>query len=195
MKLIIGLGNPGIKYKETRHNTGFMAIDFLVKKLQPIKNWKKNKKAHYLYISSRIAKKNIILVKPLTYMNNSGQTAALLKNQYGINNQDIVVIHDDIDLDLGTIKISINKSSAGHKGVESIIKALNSKNFIRLRIGIRPKPQKQNPLQSIETKNFVLNKFKLEERKKINRVLKKIPELIQEIINAKQITAKTIKIE
>lgn len=164
MILIIGLGNPGKKYEKTRHNIGFRVIDALKKE---------------------ISDKDIILFKPQTYMNNSGRAVKSLTTKYKIPTTNIVVVHDDVDLPLGTIRISKNSSSGGHKGVQSIIDELRTpnkslqdstgqaKNFIRIRVGIRPKFK-------IDTEKYVLQKFTKEEEKIVSAVIKKVVESIKE---------------
>jgi len=180
MILIVGLGNPGKKYEKTRHNVGFMIIDEIARNFQfPTFNFQKKFNAQ---ISERkIADRKIILAKPQTFMNNSGQTVkSLIKELINKNNkrntsamaevlrQSLWVIHDDIDLPLGKIKIVKNRGSAGHKGVESIIKELKTKNFVRFRIGICPKTDKpKNP------EKFVLQKFNKGEEKIVKEVIKK----------------------
>lgn len=149
MILVVGLGNPGHKYKKTRHNIGFRVIDALKKK---------------------ISNKDTVLFKPQIYMNQSGKEVKSLATKYKIPATNIWVIHDDIDLPLGTIRVSQNVSSAGHKGVQSIIDELGTKNFTRIRIGIQPKTEKP---QNVE--RFVLQKFTKEEEKIIKKIIKKIP--------------------
>jgi PTH1 family peptidyl-tRNA hydrolase len=191
MKIIVGLGNPGEKYKKTRHNVGFMAVDALAEQMGL--TWQKNKK-----FNAQLAKgKNIILVKPLSYMNNSGQVAQVVLSYYKLlpkklglikqKNSDLskilTIIHDDIDIPLGKYKISIDSRSAGHNGVQSIIDRLKTKNFKRIRIGIRtdlinkiladPSRRKQ-----VEASKFVLQKFSKEELEIINNL---IPEIIEEL--------------
>ena len=174
MRIIIGLGNPGEKYKLTRHNIGFMAIDALAKKLEI--GWEKSKK-----LNAEIAKnKEVILVKPLTYMNNSGETVQAILKYYKVppltkgaegDLKDILtVIHDDIDIELGKYKIAIDSRAAGHNGVQSIIDNLKTKNFKRVRIGV-----KTEALEKIPADKFVLEKFGKEELNIVN-------ELIEEII-------------
>ena len=139
MKIIIGLGNPGKKYELTRHNVGFMALNAIAKKLGL--SWQENKK-----FKAKIAKnQNLILVKPLTFVNNSGQAVQAVLSYYKLlpkklgllkkKNSDLsdilTVIHDDIDISLGKYKISIGSRSAGHNGVQSIISHLKTKNFNR----------------------------------------------------------------
>ncbi len=158
MKLIIGLGNPGNKYKKTRHNIGFMVIDEITTNFQfPIFNFKSIFNAE---ISKKILKnQKIILVKPQTFMNNSGRAVKAIIDYYKITTEDIIVIHDDIDLNLGEIKMQKNRSSAGHNGVQSIIDSIGTKDFTRIRIGIKP----INKEISIDTEKFVLQKFTKEE--------------------------------
>jgi len=152
MILIIGLGNPGKKYEKTRHNVGTRAIDEL----------------------EILGLKNVILTKPNTFMNESGKAVKPLIDKYKIKPGDLIVIHDDIDLPLEKIRIVRNRGSAGHKGVESIIKELKTENFIRFRIGIQPRSGKpKNP------ENFVLQKFNKEEEKIIDEVIKKTAEAIE----------------
>jgi len=181
MHIIVGLGNPGKKYEYTRHNIGFMVIDVIAK--QQGLTWQHSKK-----FNAEIAKsKNIILVKPLTFMNNSGQAVQkvlsyykLLPKKFGLitnKNSDLsnilTIIHDDIDIALGKHKVSIDSRSAGHKGVESIINHLKTKNFKRLRIGIKTELAKK-----IAAEKFVLQKFSEEEINIINNL---IPKIINEL--------------
>lgn len=130
MLFIVGLGNPGEKYKNTRHNIGFRVIDEFREK-NNFSEFRISQKFNAEISKGEIAGQSVILAKPQTFMNNSGKAVkSLLRNLF--------VIHDDIDLPLGKIKIVKNRGSAGHKGVESIIKELGTKNFIRFRIGISP---------------------------------------------------------
>ncbi|TSC56695.1 MAG: peptidyl-tRNA hydrolase, PTH1 family [Parcubacteria group bacterium Greene0714_21] len=140
MFLIVGLGNPGKKYERTRHNVGFMVLDALKEVELP----------------------NAILAKLQTFMNNSGKAVKSLVAKYQIpNTKYLVVVHDDIDILLGKIKVSFGRGSAGHKGVESIIKELGTKNFTRIRIGIQPTSSAGGPAtgkpKNVET--FVLKSF------------------------------------
>ncbi|MDD5031653.1 MAG: aminoacyl-tRNA hydrolase [Patescibacteria group bacterium] len=177
MHIIIGLGNPGEKYKNTRHNVGFMAVDALAKNLGL--NWEEGKK-----FQAQIAKgQNSLLVKPQTFMNNSGQSVQavlayykLLPKKLGMFkvkdsdlSETLTVIHDDLDIPLGEYKTSIDSRSAGHKGVESIINHLKTKNFKRLRIGIRTEMIGRMPADK-----FVLEKFREEELKIIGNLITKL---------------------
>lgn len=167
MKIIIGLGNPGKKYEKTRHNIGFLFLDFLAKNLAPQLKWQEKKSFQAQILKMQLEDKEIYLIKPQTFMNSSGLTVLSLKKKFPNFDwsKDFWVIHDDLDLIFGRIKISFGASSAGHKGVESIINSLNSKNFWRLRLGIGPthKP----------SEIFVLEKFSPEEEKKLNEIFKR----------------------
>ncbi len=173
MILITGLGNPGRKYEKTRHNVGFRVIDELTKE----EKWKESKKANCLYLKKQIAGKTIELIKPLTFMNNSGKCVRYIKRKHCIEPKDMIIIHDDIDLPLETIRVSQNISSAGHKGVQSIIDELGTKNFTRIRIGIQPKIGKPQDVEK-----FVLEKFTKEEEKIIKQVIEQTVEIIKENI-------------
>jgi PTH1 family peptidyl-tRNA hydrolase len=151
MILIVGLGNPGKKYQKTRHNIGFQVIDNL--RLLPLKR--------------------VILAKPKSFMNLSGKAVKRLIENYKLKIENLIIVHDDIDLPLGKIRIVKNRGSAGHKGVGSIMKELGTKNFVRFRIGIHPRTGKpKNP------ERFVLQKFNKEEEKIVKEVIKKTTEAI-----------------
>ena len=181
MKIIIGLGNPDKKYEQTRHNIGFMTVNFLAQKLNL--DWQENKK-----LKSIIAKNNkIILAKPQTYMNASGQAVRPIMDYYKIipkrlglftlKNSDLsdklTVIHDDLDIEFGKYKNSINSTSAGHNGVKSIINHLKTKNFKRIRIGIKAKNETNIPAEK-----FVLQNFSKEELAVINNQIIQISDEI-----------------
>lgn len=178
MKLIVGLGNPDERYQYTRHNIGFMVIEKLAKHLLPLsrseKAWIQDKKNAYEICKSQ---KDLILVKPMTYMNRSGIGILQLKNYYKIDISDIWVIHDDIDLPLGKIRIRKGGSSGGHNGVESIIENLGHAEFIRFRLGIgrgKLDVKKTTDInlsrQGIE--KFVLSPFKENEAGEVKKLIK-----------------------
>ena len=154
MFLIVGLGNPGEKYENTRHNIGFRIIDEL----------------------ESLGLEKVILAKPKTFMNESGKTVKLLVTRYKLPVTNLFVIHDDIDLPLGKIRISKGSGSAGHKGVQSIIDALGTKNFTRIRIGICPEAGKP---ESVE--KFVLQKFTKSEQKILEQVILTVIQEIEKI--------------
>lgn len=133
MKLIVGLGNPGFKYKLTRHNAGFFFVDYLASELKLEFSEKKFKG---VYCKGNYLDEIFIIAKPQNYMNNSGEFISQLAHYYKINSADILVIYDDKDLPVGKFKLSLGGSSGGHNGVENIINLLPSNNFLRLRLGI-----------------------------------------------------------
>lgn len=175
MKLIVGLGNPGKEYEQTWHNVGFMVLDQFSQKetgrFLACKNGKKFK-AELCEDNNELEK--IILAKPQTFMNESGQSVKLLANFYKIKTQDIWIIHDDIDLPLGEIRISHNASAAGHKGVQSIIDQLGGQEFARFRLGIKP-----NGPQLIPTEKYVLQKINSQDKVIINEVISRVLSAIE----------------
>lgn len=134
MKLIVGLGNPGPQYRDTRHNIGFMVVEKLERELAAgvPPAWQKDEKKNVL--TAKIGE--VLLVKPLTFMNKSGYAVRALMDFYKLTPEDVWVIHDDMDLPLGKIKIREKGSSAGHNGVQSIIEQLKTDAFVRFRLGI-----------------------------------------------------------
>ena len=149
MKLIVGLGNPGNEYDKTRHNIGFMSIDNYLNNV----NFKS--KFNGLYYETNKDNEKIIL-KPQTFMNNSGECVIKFVKYYNIKHENIMVIHDDLDLNLGTIKFKINSSSGGHNGIKSIINYLNGNDFFRMKIGI-------NTNNKSDIIDFVLGKLSKKE--------------------------------
>lgn len=174
MKLIVGLGNPGDKYKDTRHNVGFLVLDKLVHELGSTNtSWELNSKHKAL-----IAKTGeILLVKPQTFMNLSGVSVAGLVQYYRLTPQDVWVIHDDLDLPLGKIRIRVGGASAGHHGVDSIIQALKTDAFTRFRMGIgRGKEAKEKSSDQHFRRrfviDFVLSRFKEHEAGDVKHIVK-----------------------
>ncbi len=163
MIFVIGLGNPGKAYERTRHNAGFLALDAFAKE-HGCSAFKPSAK-HQTLLSEGTG---VVLAKPQTFMNKSGASAKALLKQGG----ELVVVHDDIDIPIGTVKVSKDYGSAGHKGVESIIEALGSKDFTRIRIGIQPLAGKPENVE-----DFVLQKFSPKE-------LPIIQDSIQEAVSA-----------
>ncbi|MDP3998053.1 MAG: aminoacyl-tRNA hydrolase [bacterium] len=181
MKLIIGLGNPGSKYENTRHNIGFMAVEKLLRDLAPVEKsrWELDGKT-----KAELAKLGeILLAKPQTFMNAAGFAVAKLVNFYKVESGDIWVIHDDLDLPLGKIKIRQDGGAAGHHGLESIIEKLGATNFVRFRLGVgRPKGhdawEKLN-VKRREVEKYVLSEFSEAEEKEVGRLIKKASEAVQ----------------
>jgi len=184
MYTIVGLGNPGEEYKNTRHSVGRMALEKIRDNFD-LPDWQNNKKSQALVSSGEIDKQKVTLVMPETFMNKSGVSAvAFVKNQSAIKK--LIVIYDDLDLPIGNIKISFNRSSGGHKGVESIIKALKSQEFVRIRVGISPVTaggRTKKPSGDEAVAKFILGKFKPAEEKEIKKVLSKIPDAVSAIMS------------
>ena len=164
MKLIVGLGNFEDKYLFTRHNAGFMAVDFFAQEHGQTFKDESNFKAKVAKF--KLDAEDIILLKPSTYMNLSGEAVIAVMNFYKIDVKDILVVYDDISLDLGIMRFRANGSDGGHNGIKSIMKVLSTQNFDRLKIGIGPQPP-------IPSESFVLQNFSKEELETIKQVLKK----------------------
>jgi PTH1 family peptidyl-tRNA hydrolase len=175
MKLIIGLGNPGRSYKYNRHNVGSLLIDRLTK------IWDIKIKRELITKSclgkGRIEDRVVILARPFCFMNQAGETARLLLKKYDLNaNKDMLVVFDDLDLELGRIRIRQSGGSGGHRGVESIIKSVGSSDFARLRIGIG-RPQLTRKINQIHKKNkivdYVLSNWRRDEKERLAEYLDK----------------------
>ena len=177
MKIIVGLGNPGRGYAHNRHNIGFMCLNHFASR-QGIQFDRKRGKARIGI--GNIAGDKVILARPQTYMNLSGQSVGLLVKKFDININDLVVIHDDLDLPLGKIRIRCGGSSGGHKGVSSIISSLNSQDFSRFRVGIgRPTATEiPNQISEADIIAYVLSDFTQEERQIITQVIPWVSEAI-----------------
>lgn len=164
MWLIVGLGNIGEEYKKTRHNIGFMMLDFLSS------SFKESKKVDGFIAKETVHEQKVLLLKPTTFMNNSGISVNKTLSFYDISSSHLIVIHDDSDIAFGDIKVQKARNAAGHNGVQSIIDQIKTNDFYRIRIGIRP----QNNTQKSET--FVLKPFSKEEKTSI-------PTLKEEVIS------------
>ena len=173
MKLIVGLGNPGKEYENTRHNIGFDVIDKYVKNHNL--NINKNK-FDGLYIDTIINDEKVIFLKPQKYMNLSGEVVKKYIDYFKINIEDILIVHDDLDQEIGKIKLKENSSSGGHNGIKDIEKNLGTKNYKRLKIGISNNKQ-------IETKDYVLGHFSKEERKILDNSIEICQNIIEDYFN------------
>ena len=162
MKLIVGLGNPGRDYNNTRHNVGFNVIDLLVKKYGL--SFNENKKFNALECCFNLNGEKVIFVKPLTYMNLSGSSVALYVNYYNIELSDILIIHDDLDMVLGKIRFVFDSSSGGHNGLKNIELHLGTQMYKRIKIGISNN-------KSIDTKDYVLGRMSREDESKLDTVI------------------------
>lgn len=164
MKIIAGLGNPGDDYKNTRHNVGFMFLDAFAQNLQ-ITNWRENFSA--LVSEAFFNNEKIILVKPMTFMNDSGLAIGQVLNYYKLETSDLAVIHDDMDIPVGAVRIRKKGGAGGHNGIKSILEHTPDENFMRFRIGIGH-PDK------ISVIKHVLSPFNEDEREKVNAAIKSL---------------------
>jgi PTH1 family peptidyl-tRNA hydrolase len=174
MKLIVGLGNPGEKYHHTRHNAGFLALDHYLASTGAAISWDNNFDSHIASLD--IGGDKILFIKPQTFMNESGRAVADALNFYKVSiAENLLVIHDDVDLPLGTVRETNSSSSAGHNGVSSIIEALSSQNFYRLRIGVETREVRA----LMPTDAFVLANFTAEELDRLQKEI--LPDVDQKI--------------
>ena len=171
MKLIVGLGNPGRVYVNNRHNVGFQCLDFLARR-HGISLARRRARAQIG--SGEIAAVNVILAKPRTFMNLSGEAVAQLLKRFSIPLSDLIVVYDDLDLPLGKIRIREWGGSGGHRGMESIIAHLGSKDFPRIRVGINP----GQDTEELKTPDYVLSDFTSEEKVIIEEVYIKVADAI-----------------
>lgn len=173
MYLIVGLGNPGKKYEETRHNIGFKALDLLGER----NNIEINKlKFNGVYGDGRIGNNRVILLKPLTYMNNSGQSVVEIVNYFKIDIDKIIVLVDDIDIEPYTVRVKAKGSAGTHNGMKSIINHIKDRNFPRVRIGVGKNGE------DMDLANFVLSKFPKKDEDKLREVLLTTVEAVEEIV-------------
>ncbi len=170
VKMIVGLGNPGSKYTETRHNVGFMAVDNIVKSLDVKFTEDKNFKAEVG--SCFINGEKIYFVKPTTFMNNSGIAVKALLTYFNIDREDLLVIYDDLDMEVGKIRFRQKGSAGGHNGIKSIIAHLGTQEFDRIKIGVG------RPLQGMTVVNHVLGKFSTDEKIIILNTLDKVDKAV-----------------
>lgn len=168
MKLIIGLGNPGKEYENTRHNTGFMVLDSLSKKLNVDINQSKFKG---LYVKTKYKGEDVILLKPQTYMNLSGESVRQVMDFFKIAQEDILVIYDDLDMPVGKLRLRQNGSAGGHNGIKNIILHTGSQNFNRIRVGI-------DRSKVIKVVDYVLAKFTKDEQAYIEEGIDKASDAI-----------------
>lgn len=169
MYLLVGLGNPGNQYEKTRHNVGWIVLDNLF----PNTDWKENKYAKCIETHAEIGDAVIHAIKPQTFMNESGISLEYFVQKEGIDPQNIIVIHDDIDLPLGKIKISFDRGSGGHNGIKSIEEHLGSREFIRIRIGISRLLENGELIKPNVLGHFESSEFE---------ILKKVSEIVESIL-------------
>lgn len=172
MIYIIGLGNPGEKYASTRHNVGRLVLEWIAER-EGYGAWGSDKHANARTVRGSVAGNPVEFFEPETYMNKSGDTVKYLKDKHGATPGDVVVVYDDVELPLGELKISVGKGAGGHNGITSIINALGSKDFVRIRVGISPKSfwtgKTKRPTGDRMSK-YVLGRFSNGELEKVSEV-------------------------
>lgn len=180
-KLIVGIGNPDEEYQDTRHNVGFMFLDYLARRSLgeggSANNFEFDKKTNSLVSKTKLDKMPAILTKPQTYVNKSGEAVKKLAASYKIKPGNVIIIHDDLDIPFGNTKISFDKNSGGHKGVESIMRVLKTKKFYRLRIGTATRGLQKARQQSDKKRDefvvkMVLSKFSPAEQEQLKTIFK-----------------------
>jgi PTH1 family peptidyl-tRNA hydrolase len=179
--LIVGLGNPGKEYDLTRHNVGFFVVDEFVAKTDEMENWINKKDLKCQMSGGRIGDKRIIAMKPATFMNLSGEAVQAVADFYKIHPDNIVVIHDELDIDFGQIRLRKGGSSAGHNGVKSVTKHITA-DYGRIRIGIGPKTPEQT-----SSEDFVLQKFSEAEQGQLPNLSKEVLAILSEYIYGDQL--------
>lgn len=181
--IIVGLGNPKDEYDMTRHNAGRMALDVFAKQLR-LGVWKEDKKAKAHVATGLVDKTAVALVAPDTFMNKSGSAVARFVKSVKAAER-LVVVYDDLDLPLGTIKLSFDRGSGGHKGLESVARAVKTKKFTRVRVGISPSTASgvvKKPQGDAAVQKFILMKFKSHELEELKRVLKRVAHALEAIV-------------
>tara|TARA_B100000925_G_scaffold284348_1_gene259251 strand:+ start:714 stop:1325 length:612 start_codon:yes stop_codon:yes gene_type:complete len=176
MQLIVGLGNPGKKYQYTRHNIGYMAIENIISAQE---NYKIKNKFNSVIYEAVLDKNRIILVKPETYMNNSGDAVSQIANFYKIDSKDIFVLHDELDIPFGKIRIKSGGGNAGHNGLKSISNKIDN-SYVRVRLGIG------HPGKKEKVSGHVMGNFTGSEKDKLNQILNYLTNNINEILNKKE---------
>ena len=182
--LVVGLGNPGPRYETTRHNVGFLVADILAERIGS--GFKVHKKSGAEVTTGRLGGRSVVLAKPRTYMNESGRHIGPLAKFYSVEPADIVVIHDELDIDFGRIRLKFGGGEGGHNGLRSIASALGTKDFQRVRIGVGRPPGRQDPAA------FVLENFNSKERPELGTILEQAADatelLLQHGVEAAQNT-------
>jgi PTH1 family peptidyl-tRNA hydrolase len=183
--LLVGLGNPGKEYEHTRHNVGFMCLDSFVAKSDEMEDWMLKKDLKCLLSSGRIGDARVIAVKPTTYMNLSGEAVQAVVNFYKVPQAQILVIHDELDIDFGQIRLRVGGSAAGHNGIKSVSQHIGE-DYGRVRIGIGPKKPER-----IKSEDFVLQKFNESEQSQLPNLTQEVNATLSEYIYGGQLPNET----
>ena len=173
MKLIVGLGNPGKEYENTRHNIGFSLLDVIAKEKGFTFD---NEKFNASYAQINVNGEKVLLIKPLSYMNLSGIVVRKYMDYFKIDKNDLLVIQDDLDMVLGKVKFVYNSSSGGHNGIKNIEEHISTKEYVRLKIGISKN-------KDVDTRDYVLGKFSKEDKEILDNTYNKLINLVEDFIN------------
>jgi PTH1 family peptidyl-tRNA hydrolase len=175
VKLVVGLGNPGWRYKGTRHNIGFRALEILAKRLPGVDGtWERLSQYDVLTTFGEYNSQGVILAKPTTFMNHSGVAVAPLAEHHGVAATDIIVVHDDKDIALGAIKVQRNRGHGGHNGIKSLIAELGTQDFYRIRVGVASDDVEQMK----DAVRFVLGRFSWREKRRAKHAMHEAADLI-----------------
>ena len=183
--LIVGLGNPGEEYEHTRHNVGFMALDDFAEK-NNFDPWINKKDFKCLYTSQTMNDTRVVLCKPTTFMNLSGEAVQAIANFYKIQPVSVIVVHDELDVNFGQIRLRRGGSAAGHNGIKSVTKLLGEEDYGRVRIGIGPKKPEQ-----IDSADFVLQDFSKAEQAELPALTREVTAILSEYAYGASITPET----
>lgn len=174
--LVVGLGNPGPQYAKTRHNLGFMVADLLAARMGG--QFKVHKRSGAEIVTGRLAHRPVVLAKPRTYMNESGRQVGPLAKFYSVMPADIIVIHDELDIDFGRIRLKLGGGEGGHNGLRSVANSLGTKNFQRVRIGVGRPPGRKDPAA------YVLESFTAAERTEVPAICEQAADATELLIEA-----------
>ncbi|QEN15806.1 aminoacyl-tRNA hydrolase [Mycolicibacterium sp. ELW1] len=174
--LVVGLGNPGPQYAKTRHNLGFMVADVLAGRIGA--QFKVHKRSGAEVVTGRLAHRPVVLAKPRTYMNESGRQVGPLAKFYSVMPADIIVIHDELDIDFGRIRLKLGGGEGGHNGLRSVANSLGTKNFQRVRIGVGRPPGRKDPAA------YVLEPFTAAERTEVPAICEQAADATELLIEA-----------
>ena len=181
--LVVGLGNPGEEYNGTPHNAGFEVIEVLLKKLEEKKvEFKETQTKKLALYDGKTKSRRVILGRPLTFMNKSGNAIRELNEKHKLNAKNFILVHDDADLPMGSIRLSYNSGSAGHKGVEDIIRALKTKEFYRFRIGTMPTVKRPRKRPKSIMNKLVTKKLMGADKQKMEKTVNLCAQLIQDAV-------------
>ncbi len=174
--LLVGLGNPGKEYDLTRHNVGFFCLDEFISKTDEMEDWQQKKNLKCLLSSGRLGENRVIAIKPTTFMNLSGEAVQAVMSFYKASLDHVVVIHDELDIDFGQIRLRVGGSSAGHNGIKSITQQI-SEDYGRIRIGVGPKTPAR-----IKSEDFVLQKFSTTEQDQLANLSREVNAILSEYL-------------